>query len=99
MVPKDQQKTLFLVFNHTFTAAQEQDARSSLGVTREESDLITVSSELADLRNDLNHAGYRPNPGTADSFRKKLLQITSQLGEDELIGGYQRSDLVSGLAV
>jgi hypothetical protein len=35
-------KTLFLIFNHTFTKMQEEDARSSLGVDR----VVSMPDEL-----------------------------------------------------
>jgi hypothetical protein len=41
----DRNPALFLVFNHTFTEFQEQDARSSLGVTR----IVTLPAKLQGL--------------------------------------------------
>ena len=76
MARNDRQQILFLVFNHTFTAAQEEDARSSLGVTR----IVSLPEELQDLWSDI--------PPSLTSLSEYLAPIRAWLLEHAAPGDY-----------
>ena len=76
MARNDRQQILFLVFNHTFTAAQEEDARSSLGVAR----IVSLPAELRALWSNI--------PPSLTSLSEYLAPIRAWLVEHAAPGEY-----------
>ncbi|MFH1122584.1 MAG: TIGR02221 family CRISPR-associated protein [Pseudomonadota bacterium] len=53
--------------------------RGFMAAMRQEPDLVNVFETLSGYRNDLNHAGYRPQPASADMLRIKLREIAERV--------------------
>jgi len=69
-------RSLFLVFNHAFTAAQEQDARSSLRVSR----VLEPPGHLQALWSDV--------PPDLQEIREYLEPVMEWLGTNAAPGDY-----------
>ncbi|WP_298821623.1 TM1812 family CRISPR-associated protein [Chloroflexus sp.] len=66
-------------------AAEEEksaaDGQKPIDLSKIQSDVVTLFDQLGNLRNDLMHAGKRPNPLQATSVEKKMREFLKKLKE------------------
>ena len=75
-------KAINILYNETEEEKWDQKAKQHANLTRKycnvcksERELVKKYVVLTDFRNDMNHAGYRPNPKPPETFVTKLEEL------------------------